>query len=103
MPRKTKQLAIDNNKFENTDGTKTRIELLPSGKVVPYKKELWKASTIKLFSNITKKKYGKMQTKKKAPKKVAKNKTVKKALTKRKSVLKDLKTISRLRSYSSIY
>ncbi len=100
MPRKTKQLSIDDNNFKNTDGTKTRIELLPSGRVVPYKKELWKASTIKLFSNITKKKYGKMQTKKKTPKKKPKNKTVKKALTKRKSVLKDLKTISRLRSYS---
>ena len=42
MPRKTKQLNIDDKIFTNTNGTKTRIELLPNGKLVPYKKELWK-------------------------------------------------------------
>ena len=65
MPRKTKQLEINNKKFENTDGSKTRIELLPSGRLVPYKKELWKKSTMTLFKKVTEKKFGKMQTKKK--------------------------------------
>ena len=69
MPRKTKQLVIDDNKFENIDGSKTRIELLPSGRLVPYKKELWKKRTMALFKKVTQKKFGKMQTKKKAPKK----------------------------------
>ena len=46
MPRKTKQLNIDDKNFINTDGTKTRIELLPNGKLVPYKKELWKKKHI---------------------------------------------------------
>ena len=46
MPRKTKQLVIDDKKFVNTDGSKTRIELLPSGRLVPYKKELWKTRCI---------------------------------------------------------
>ena len=82
MPRKTKQLDIDNKNFINTDGTKTRIELLPSGRIVPYKKELWKKSTITLFKKVTEKKFGKMQTKKKAPKK--QNKTVKKVTIKKK-------------------
>jgi hypothetical protein len=36
--------------FKNLNGTKTRIELLPNGKIEPYKKELWKADTIRLFS-----------------------------------------------------
>ena len=44
MPRKTKQLNIDDKIFTNTNGTKTRIELLPNGKLVPYKKELWKSN-----------------------------------------------------------
>ena len=84
MPRKTKQLEIDNKKFENTDGSKTRIELLPSGRLVPYKKELWKKNTLNLFTKVIKKKFGKMQTKKKAPTKVTKNKTVKKVTIKKK-------------------
>ncbi len=84
MPRKTKQLEINNKKFENTDGSKTRIELLPSGRLVPYKKELWKKSTMTLFKKVTEKKFGKMQTKKKAPKKQTKNKTVKKVTIKKK-------------------
>ena len=83
MPRKTKQLEINNKKFENTDGSKTRIELLPSGRLVPYKKELWKKSTMTLFKKVIEKKFGKMQTKKKAPKKQTKNKTVKKVTIKK--------------------
>ena len=79
MPRKTKQLSIDNLNFKNLNGTKTRIELLPNGKIEPYKKELWKADTIRLFSKTIEKKYGKMHTKKKVDKKKkkVKNKTVK--------------------------
>ena len=84
MPRKTKQLVINDKKFENRDGSKTRIELLPSGRIVPYKKELWKKSTMTLFKKVIEKKFGKMQTKKKAPKKQTKNKTVKKVTIKKK-------------------
>jgi len=83
MPRKTKQLNIDDKIFTNTNGTKTRIELLPNGKLVPYKKELWKKSTMNLFKKVTEKKFGKMKTKKKALKKPAKNKTVKKVTIKK--------------------
>ena len=83
MPRKTKQLNIDDKNFINTDGTKTRIELLPNGKLVPYKKELWKKSTVNLFKKVTEKKFGKMKTKKKALKKPTKNKTVKKVTIKK--------------------
>jgi len=90
MPRKTKQLSIDNLNFKNLNGTKTRIELLPNGKIEPYKKELWKADTIRLFSKTIEKKYGKMHTKKKVDKKKkkVKNKTVKKKSVKKKSVKK---------------
>ena len=72
MPRKTKQLNIDDKNFINTDGTKTRIELLPNGKLVPYKKELWKKRTMNLFKKVTEKKFGKMKTKKKALKSLQK-------------------------------
>tara|TARA_B100001121_G_scaffold116483_1_gene102518 strand:- start:13728 stop:15338 length:1611 start_codon:yes stop_codon:yes gene_type:complete len=83
MPRKTKQLNIDDKIFTNINGTKTRIELLPNGKLVPYKKELWKKSTINLFKKVTEKKFGKMKTKKKALKRTIKNKTVKKVTIKK--------------------
>ena len=92
MPRKTKQLNIDDKNFINTDGTKTRIELLPNGKLVPYKKELWKKRTMNLFKKVTEKKFGKMKTKKKALKKPTKNKTVKKIAIK-KPVKKTIKKI----------
>ena len=78
MSRKTKQLIIDNKTFKNTNGTKTRIQLLSNNKVIPYKKDLWKSETLQLFSTISIKKYGKMHTRKKNPKKIIKNKTVKK-------------------------
>ena len=77
MSKKIKQLIIDNKTFKNTNGTKTRIELTSNNKVIPYKKDLWKSETLQLFSNISIKKYGKMHTRKKNPKKIIKNKTVK--------------------------
>ena len=78
MSRKIKQLSIDNKTFTNTNGTKTRIQLLDNNKVIPYKKDLWKSETLQLFSNVSVKKYGKMHTRRKKPKKIVKNKTVKK-------------------------
>ena len=63
MPRKTKQLNIDDKNFINTDGTKTRIELLPNGKLVPYKKELWKKRTMNLFKKVTEKKFAELEMK----------------------------------------
>ena len=78
MSKKIKQLIIDNKTFKNTNGTKTRIQLLSNNKVIPYKKDLWKSETLQLFSTISIKKYGKMHTRKKNPKKIIKNKTVKK-------------------------
>jgi len=123
MSKKIKQLIIDNKTFKNTNGTKTRIQILSNNKVIPYKKDLWKSETLQLFSTVSIKKYGKMHTRKKNPKKIIKNKTVKKKSVKkkpaspkspsyspthptikknktRKSVIKKIKTLSQMRSYS---
>ena len=86
MSRKIKQLSIDNKTFTNTNGTKTRIQLLDNNKVIPYKKDLWKSETLQLFSNVSVKKYGKMHTRRKKPKKIVKNKTVKKKSVKKKHI-----------------
>ena len=85
MSRKIKQLSIDNKTFTNTNGTKTRIQLLDNNKVIPYKKDLWKSETLQLFSNVSVKKYGKMHTRRKKPKKIVKNKTIKKKSVKKKT------------------
>ena len=59
ITRKIKQLNINNKTFKNKDGSKTRIEKLLSGKIIPYKKELWQGDVLERFL-LVKKKYGKM-------------------------------------------
>ena len=59
ITRKIKQLNINNKTFKNKDGSKTRIEKLTSGKIIPYKKELWQKDVLERFL-LVKKKYGKM-------------------------------------------
>ena len=84
--RKVKQLNIDDKTFKNKDGSKTRIELLLNGKIIEYKKELWKEETLELFSKINERWYGKMYTQKKILKEL-KNKTKKKNTKKKTTII----------------
>ena len=92
--RKVKQLNINDKTFKNKDGSKTRIELLLNGKIIEYKKELWKEETLELFSKINERWYGKMYTQKKILKEL-KNKTKKKNTKKKTTIILKRKTLKK--------
>jgi len=102
ITRKIKQLNINNKTFKNKDGSKTRIEKLASGKIIPYKKELWKKDVSELF-RLVKKKYGKMYFPSQSEKK---KKTLKKKIdktkVKKRGTLKIKKLKTRLKLPSKI-